>query len=126
MVSETLGLGVSFPLAFRRFVFLHPLRVCLHCSCSFIAVDMSTHTQAAFSLAVLTIIKSQNHRISQVGRYLRKVLVQPSAQSRVNYEVKPGCSGLFLVDLENLQERRQHNLFGQPVAMPDCPNVEFF
>lgn len=31
-------------------------------------------------------------------RYLRKFLVQPSAQSRVKYKVKPGCSEFFLVE----------------------------
>lgn len=33
-----------------------------------------------------------------MGRYLRELLVQPPVQNRVNYEVGPGCSGLFLVE----------------------------
>ena len=34
--------------------------------------------------------------------------------------------GFFWLDLDNFQGWRQHKLFGQPVPLLDCPNIEFF
>lgn len=38
---------------------------------------------------------SEDHRTIQIGRDLRSSLIQPSAQSRVSYDIRPGYSGLY-------------------------------
>ena len=58
----------------------------------------------------------------QAGRDLRRSLVQPPSHTRVRSEARPGCSGLHLVTVENLQGQRLHNISGHPVPLPDCPH----
>ena len=38
---------------------------------------------------------SQNHKITQAGRNLRRSLAQPPAQSKVDEEVSLGCSEIY-------------------------------
>lgn len=42
-----------------------------------------------------TMLGLHNHRIIQKGRGLRRSLVQCHAQSRISYEVRPGCSKFY-------------------------------
>lgn len=119
VVSRRLGWEASTPLALGWFVFLCPFRVCLHCSCSFTSVDMSTHTQLTFSLAVLSVIKP----LKNSNRKVPQLQFQPPAQSWVNYEVRPGCSVLFLLESWKPPKLERAQVFW---AMFDCANVDLF
>lgn len=72
-------------------------------------------------ISSLVLSKSEDHKIIQAGRDLRRSVPQPLAQSRDSSEVRPGCSGFIQSHLENLQEQRLLNLSGQPVPVPDHP-----
>lgn len=43
---------------------------------------------------MIIIGKFHNHRLVQVGRWLRRSLIQPPAQSRANTKCRSGCLGL--------------------------------
>lgn len=40
-----------------------------------------------------------------MGKYLRKLPVQPRGEEKVSGEVRPGCSGLFLVGSSKLPRK---------------------
>lgn len=82
------------------------------------------HTQISSDLAGGW---EQDHRLIQVGKDLRRSLVQPPVHRRVSCQARPGCSGFHLVKVENLQGHRLHNISRHPVPPPDCPHrVNFF
>lgn len=57
----------------------------------------------------------------QSGRDLRRCPVQSPAQSRVNYEIRPGGTGLYLLRSLKPPKWGLHNLSRQPVLLPGCP-----
>lgn len=65
---------------------------------------------------------SKDYRITWIGRDLRRSIVQPSAQSRVTCELRPGCSMICSVDSWQGPRLSLYNLSKQPVPAPDCPH----
>lgn len=65
-----------------------------------------------------TSMKSQDHRLAQTGRDLRRSLLRPPAHSRISSEVRPGCPGLHPVGAWKCPKT------AQPTYLSNCPHGE--
>lgn len=65
-------------------------------------------------------LESEDHKILQAGKDLRRSAVQPLAQNWDSSEASPGCSGFIQPHLKNLQEHRLLDLFGQTSSISGC------
>lgn len=68
----------------------------------------------------------KDHMIIQVGRDLRRSLVQSLVWSRVSYENRPGCSGFSQSNLESLQQLRTQSLLKVCSTIVVSPQWEIF
>lgn len=64
---------------------------------------------------------SHNHDVTQVGRELRTILIQPPPRNGANAKCRAGC--FVQTGLGNLQGWRFHHTSGQPLPLL-CPHSD--